>query len=363
MDRLTKTAHFLPVKIDFLPPQYAKKYITEIVRLHGILKTIASDRGPQFTAHFWEHLHKGLGTSLIRSTAYHPQIDGQTERVNVVLEDMLRACVLSSRGSWESWLPLADFSYNNSYQESIKMAPFEALYDRKCRTPLNWVKTGERRYYGVDFIEEAENKVHIIQQNMKMAQSRQKSYADRRRPLVFEVGDYVYLKVTPMKKRFGVQRKLAARFVGPYKILERRGLVAYKLELPEIMSTVFLVFHVSQLKKCLLVPEERIEPQGIKLKLDLVYHEQPVRVLDTKERATQNGVVKTYKIQWSHHDEGDATWETGEYLQKTYEDFYNTWFVTQISGRDFYKGVGCNTLVLRVHLALQIIHMVHHLHS
>ena len=106
------------------------------------------------------------------------------------------------------------------------------------------------------------------------------------------------------------------------------------------MSTVFLVFHVSQLKKCLRVLEERIEPRGIKLKSDLVYREQPVRVLDTKERATQNSVVKTYKIQWNHHDEGDATWETGEYLQKAYEDFYNKWFVTQISGRDFYKGGG-----------------------
>jgi hypothetical protein len=132
---------------------------------------------------------------------------------------------------------------------------------------------------------------------------------------VFEVGDYVYLKVTPMKKkRFGVRRKLAARFVGPYKILEKRDPVAYKLELPEAMSVVFPVFHVSQLKKCLRVSEERIEPRGIKLKSDLVYREQPVRVLDTKERATQNSVVKTYKIQWSHHDKGDATWEMGEYL-------------------------------------------------
>jgi hypothetical protein len=106
------------------------------------------------------------------------------------------------------------------------------------------------------------------------------------------------------------------------------------------MGAIFPVFHVSHLKKCLCVPEERIEPRGIKLKLDLVYREQPVRVLDSKERSTRNSVVKTYKIQWSHHDEGDATWETGEYLQKAYEDFYNKWFVTQISGRDFYKGGG-----------------------
>ena len=221
-----------------------------------------SDRGSQFTAHFWEHLHKGLGTSLVRSTAYHPQTDGQTERVNQVLEDMLRACVLSSKSSWESWLPLAKFAYNNSYQESIKMAPFEALYGQKCRTPLNWIEPGERRYYGIDFVEEAEEKVRIIQQNMKAAQSRQKGYADKRRPLEFEVGDYVYLKVTPMKKvqQFGVKRKFAPRFVGPYKILERKGPVAYKLQLPEAMGSIFPVFHVSQLKKCLRVLEERIEP-------------------------------------------------------------------------------------------------------
>jgi hypothetical protein len=107
------------------------------------------------------------------------------------------------------------------------------------------------------------------------------------------------------------------------------------LELPETMSVVFPVFHVSQLKKCLRVSKERIEPRGIKLMSDLVYHEQPVRVLDTKECATRNSVVKTYKIQWSHHDEGDATWKTGEYLQKAYEDFYNKWFVTENLGTRF----------------------------
>ena len=142
---------------------------------------------------------------------------------------MMRACVISSKGSWEKWLPLAEFSYNNSYQESIKMAPFEALYGRKCRIPL---KPRERRYYGIDFVVEAKEQVHVIQQHMKAAQSRQKSYAEkRRRPLTFEVGDYVYLKVSPMKamQRFGVKRKLAPRYVGPYQIIEWKGNVAYKL--------------------------------------------------------------------------------------------------------------------------------------
>jgi len=116
-------------------------------------------------------MHKSLGTSLARSTAYHPQTSGQTERLNQVLEDMLRACVLSSKGSWESWLPLAEFSYNNSYRESIKIAPFDALYGRRCRTRLNWVEPGQRRYYGIDFVNEVEKKVQIIQQNMRAAQS------------------------------------------------------------------------------------------------------------------------------------------------------------------------------------------------
>jgi hypothetical protein len=189
---------------------------------------------------------------------------------------MLRACVISSKGSWESWLPLAEFSYNNNYQESIKMAPFKALYGHKCRTLLNWVEPGERRYYGIDFVNEAEEQVRIIRQHMEVAQSRQKSYADKRRmPLAFEVGDYVYLKISSMKgaPRFGMKRKLAPRYIGPYRILKKKGEVAYKLQLPVEMSTIFLVFHVSQLKKCLRVPEERIEPWGLKIGSDLVYEE------------------------------------------------------------------------------------------
>jgi hypothetical protein len=159
---------------------------------------------------------------------------------------------------------------------------------------------------------------------MKVAQSCQKSYADkRRRPLEFKVGDYVYLKVTPMKKkRFEIKKKLTARFVGPYKIVEKKGPVAYKLQLPEAMSLIFSVFHVSQLKKCLRVPKERIEPHGIQIKSDLEYHDQSVRVLDIKDRVTWNKVVRIYKVQWSHHDNSDATWKTGDYLRNAYKDFY-----------------------------------------
>ena len=152
-----------------------------ILYLHGVPKTIISDRGTQFVARFWEQLHVCLGTHLIRSSAYHPQTDGQTERVNQIVEDMLRACVLPYPQKWDECLPLAEFSYNNSYQESIKIAPFEALYGRRCRTPLNWSEFGERTFFGPDMVQEAEEQVCLIQENLKIAQSRQKSYADKRR--------------------------------------------------------------------------------------------------------------------------------------------------------------------------------------
>jgi hypothetical protein len=131
------------------------------------------------------------------------------------------------------------------------------------------------------------------------------------------------------KKQFGIKKKLATRFVGPYKIIEKKGPVAYKVQLPKAMGSIFLVFHVSQLKNCLRVSEERIEHQGIRIKSDLEYREQPIWVSDTKDRVTQNKVVRTYKILWNHHDGSDATWEIGEYLQNAYKDFYNKWFVTQ----------------------------------
>jgi transposase InsO family protein len=172
IDRLTKTAHFLPVHTTYNAKKYAENYLDQIVRLHGIPKTIISDRGTQFVTRFWEQLQDALGTKLIRSSAYHPQTDGQTERVNQILEDMLRACVLQYNKNWDKCLSLAEFSYNNSYQSSLKMAPFEALYGRHYRTPLNWSQTDERRIFGPDLVIEAENKVKIIQDNLKEAQSR-----------------------------------------------------------------------------------------------------------------------------------------------------------------------------------------------
>jgi transposase InsO family protein len=161
--------------------KYVEIYLDQIIRLHGIPKTIISDPGAQFIAHFLEQLQQSLGTKLIRSSAYHPQTDGQTERINQILEDMLRACVIQYDKNWDKCLALAEFCYNNSYESSLKMAPFEALYGRRCRTPLRLSQTGERKIFGPNLVTEAEEKVKIIQSNLKAAQSRQKSYADKRR--------------------------------------------------------------------------------------------------------------------------------------------------------------------------------------
>ncbi|WVZ93642.1 hypothetical protein U9M48_039607 [Paspalum notatum var. saurae] len=273
IDRLTKSAHFLPVKTHYTTATYAELYISQIT---------------------------ALGTNLIRSSAYHPQTSGQVERVNQILEDMLRACALTYSTKWDKCLPLAEFAYNNNYQKSLEMAPFEALYE-----------LGERVTFGPDLVTQAEEQVRFIHSNLKRAQSRQKSYSDkRRRPLTFEEGDHVYLRVSLMKgvHRFRVKGKLAPRYVGPFKITERCGSVAYRLELPAHLAAVHDVFHVSQLKKCLRVPEEVIEP-------DLTYEKYPIRILDQKQRATRRRAINFYKVQWSNHSEEEATWEQEEFLQ------------------------------------------------
>ena len=190
VDRFTKVAHFIPVKTTYTSAKLAKIYMTRIVCLHGVPRSIVSDRGTQFTSKFWKQLHETLGTRLEFSTAFHPQTDGQTKRVNQILEDMLRACALDYGSSWDHNLPYAEFSYNNSYQTSLKMAPFEALYRRRCRTPLSWDEVGDRQLFGPDLIKESEQKVKLIRDRLKVAQSRQKSYADSKcKETVYKVGD------------------------------------------------------------------------------------------------------------------------------------------------------------------------------
>src|SRR4051812_7494845 len=330
VDRLTKVAHFIPVKTTYTSAKLAKIYMSTIVCLHGVPKSIVSDRGTQFTLHFWRQLHESLGTRLEFSTNFHPQTDGHTERTKQILEDMLRACALDYGSSWDESLLYAEFSYNNSYQASIEMAPFEFLYGRKCTTPLLWNGVGERNLFGPELIKEAEEKVRMVKNKLKIAQSRQKSYVDpKHREVTYEVGDRTYLRVSPLHgvKRFGVKGKLAPRYVGPFKILSRKGEFAYEIELPESLSAVHNVFHVSQLKKCHPEMEETslkdtIPLEEVQLESDLTYEEKPIKILESAERVTRTKTIKFCKVQWNHHSEEEATSEREDDLRKDHPHLF-----------------------------------------
>ena len=330
VDRLTKSAHFLPVRSTNTVEELARKYVEEIVRLHGAPVSVVSDRGTEFTSHLWKAVQSFLCTKTRLSTAFHPQTDGQTERVNQVLEDMLRACMLDFRGSWEDHIPLIEFAYNNSYQSSIGMAPYEALYGRPCRTPVCWTETGDAQLMRPELIASTTEKVKVVVERLKTAQSRQQSYANRgRRHVEFEVGDSVYLKVSPMKgvRRFGKKGKLAPRYVGPFQILERVGEVAYRLELPEKLSAVHPVFHISLLRKHVKDDKgERIIPDitGLDIHPDVSLDVDPVRVLDTCERKLRSRVIPMVKVQWSARDESDVTWEREADVRRDYPHLFSS---------------------------------------
>ncbi|KAJ9557738.1 hypothetical protein OSB04_012352 [Centaurea solstitialis] len=303
VDRLTKSAIFLPIRESSTAEQLAKIYVDEVVSRHGVPVSIISDRDVRFTSRFWERFHSELGTRLHFSTAYHPQTDGQSERTIQTLEDMLRACVLDFDGSWDTYLPLAEFSYNNSYHSSIGMPPFEMLYGRRCRTPICW---GER-----------------IRERLRTAQSRQKSYADRRRSdLEFQVGDRVLLKVSPWKGviRFRKRGKLGPRYIGPFTVFARVGKVAYRLELPEVLGQIHSTFHVSQLRKCLADETTHIPLDDIQVDGSLNYVERPVAVLDRKVKRLRSKEIGIVKVQWQHRKGSEWTWEPEAEMREHYPE-------------------------------------------
>jgi hypothetical protein len=205
------------------------------------------------------------------------------------------------------------------------MSPFQALYGRSCRTPLQWDQPGEKQVFGLGILLEAEENIKMVRENLKIAQSRQRSYADtRRRELSFEVGDFVYLKVSPIRgvRRFRVKGKLAPRYIGLYQILARREEVAYQLSLPENLSAVHNVFHVSQLKKCLRVPEEQLPVEGLEVQEDLPYIEKPTQIIKTADRVTQIKTIRMCKVRWGHHSDEEATWEHEDDLMAKYPELF-----------------------------------------
>ncbi|GJZ30245.1 putative nucleotidyltransferase, ribonuclease H, partial [Tanacetum coccineum] len=287
VDRLTKTAHFLPIRKDFSISRLAEMFQQEIVRLHGTPSAIVSDRDPRFTSRFWKGLQNAWGTRLKFSTAFHPETDGQSERTIQTLEDMLRSCALEWTGNWDDYICLVEFAYNNSWHASIKCAPFEMLYGRKCRAPICWDQVGERVLEGPEMIEVTNEKVAVAREKLKEAQTRQKSYADKhRRLLEFQPGEHVFLKVSPTRgvRRFGIKGKLSPRFIGPFEILERVGEVSYRLALPPQLSHVHNVFHVSLLRGYKYHHLHVVSYPFGQIREDLSYTEEPESILDRQVR-------------------------------------------------------------------------------
>jgi hypothetical protein len=301
-------------------------YLKEIVSRHGVPISIISDRDSRFTSNFWRSLQKALGTKLDMSTAYHPQTDGQSERTIQTLEDMLRACVIDFGKGWDKHLPLAEFSYNNSYHASIKAAPFEALYGRKCRSPVCWAEIGDVQLSGPELILETTGKIVKIRQRLQAARDRQKSYADvRRKPIEFQIGDKVMLKVSPWKGmiRFRKRGKLNPRYVGPFKIIERIGPVAYKLELPEELSRVHNTFHVSNLKKCLSDETLVIPLKEIRIDDKLNFIEEPVEIMEREVKRLKHSRIPIVKVRWNSKRRPEFTWEREDQMRAKYPQLFD----------------------------------------
>ncbi|GJX96541.1 putative reverse transcriptase domain-containing protein [Tanacetum coccineum] len=276
VDRLTKSAHFLPMKENDSMEMLTRQYLKEVVSKHGVPISIISNQDGRFTSQFWKLLNKALGTQLDMSTAYHPQTDGQ--RTIQTLEDLLCACVIDFGKGWDRHLPLVEFSYNNSYHTSIKAALFKALYGRKCRSPIFW----------------AEIKKHI-----QAARDTQKSLADRnRKPMDFHVRDMVMLKVSPWKGviRFSKRGKLNPRYIRPFKVLTKVGTFAYRLELPDQLSRVHNTFHVSNLKKCYANEPLAISLNEIQIDGKLNFIEEPVEIMDREVKQLKQSCILIVKV-------------------------------------------------------------------
>ncbi|GJV25514.1 putative reverse transcriptase domain-containing protein [Tanacetum coccineum] len=236
---------------------------------------------------------------------------------------MLRVCVLDFGGSWDVHLLLVEFSYNNSYHSSVRCAPFEALYGRKCRSPIMWAEEGECQLIGPELVQETTEK---IKDRLKVARDRQKNYADKRRkPLEFNVGDYVLLKVSPWKGvvRFGKKGKLAPRFVGPFEIIEKVGPVAYQLDLPEELNGVHDTFHVLNLKKCLADPTLKVPLDEIRVDAKLNFMEEPVEILERGFKKLKRSRITIVKVWWNSKRGVEFTWECEDQMKLKYPHLFS----------------------------------------
>ncbi|GJV96036.1 putative reverse transcriptase domain-containing protein [Tanacetum coccineum] len=288
--RLTKSAHFIPTKATDSMETLTRLYIKETISRHGVPISIISDRDSHFTSRFWQSMQSALGTQLYMSTSYHPETDGQSERTIQTLEDMLRACIIDFGKGWERHLPLVEFSYNNSYHASIKAAPFEALYGRKCRSPVCWAEVGDVQLTGPEIIHETTEKIIQIRQRLQAARDRQRSYANvRQKPLESQVGDRVMLKVSSLK-----------------------GVIRFRN-----------TFHVSNLKKCLSDESLVIPMKELQLDDKLNFMEEPVEIMDREVKQLRQSRIPIVKVRWNSKRGPEFTWERKDQIRAKYPHLFS----------------------------------------
>lgn len=302
----------------------ADMFTKEVVHLHGFPASIVSDRDRIFMSHFWRELFKVQGTDLRRSTAYHPQSDGQTEIVNKALETYLRCFVGGQPKSWAKWLPWAEYSYNSSPHMSTKFTPFKIVYGRDP-PPLLRMPQGQTAVNSLEeILRERDFILYDLHMNLLRAQQRMKSYADlKRREEVFNVGEMVYLKLQPYRQRSLAKRpfeKLAAKFYGPFEVVKKIGLVAYELKLPST-SKLHPVFHVSQLRRAMgLIPASPTIPEQLNSELELVV--EPEQLLGVRRGGSnQTGPLEAL-LKWKKLPDYEATWEDVEMINERFPDFH-----------------------------------------
>ncbi|GKB50660.1 putative reverse transcriptase domain-containing protein [Tanacetum coccineum] len=280
VDALSRKEQIKPLQNDPLD-KLARLYLNRIVARHGIPISIICDHDGRFTSNFWRSFQKALGTDLSMSTAYHPEINSQSDRTIQTLEDMLRACVIDFGKGWVKHLPLAEFSYNNNYYASIKAAPYEALYGQKCRSPVCWAEVGETQLTGPEMIQETTEKIVLIKQRIQAAQDRQKSYAN-------------------------------------LKVLAKVGKVAYRLELPQELSRVHHTFHVSNLKKCYADEPLAMPLEGIHVDDKLQFVEEPVEIMEREIKRLKRSWIPLVKVRWDSRRGPDYTGEREDLFKQKY---------------------------------------------
>ncbi|GJR45668.1 putative reverse transcriptase domain-containing protein [Tanacetum coccineum] len=296
VDRLTKSAYFLPMREDGSMEKLMRHYLKEIVSRQELPVSIISDLDSRFTSHFWQSLQKAL-------------------------EDILRAYALDFRKGWDKHLPLVEFSYNNSYHTSINAAPFKALYGRKCRSPICWAEVGDNQFTGPKIIHKITKKIIQIKSRIQAARDRQKSYADvRQKPLEFQVGNKVMLKKSPWKGviRFGKRGKLNPCYIRPVKIIAKVVTISYRLEILEQLSRVHSTFHVSNLKKCMSDETFAIPLDEIQIDDKLHFIEEPVEIMDREVKHLKRSHIPIVKVRCNSRRGPEFTWERKDHMQKKY---------------------------------------------